>query len=306
MSSRTEKNARKRKQTAENPEVVVSSDDDQNKSKARRVSTDAVASTATAATLQVDTPVASEEVTAANAASIEHAETYKSIGKMIQDLAHSDNAKVNAALDALFLDLDNDKKKCEKIQAVGGCFVLVEVLKKFLDKAIARIPACNQVTELNEVAELKTLHKACTVIIRLTFLHDESRVGISAIGGVEAVVKVMKTFPKCQALQECACGALRNLACCSVGIANAIESGGIQDILAAINNHLVSADVCRRACCTLNNIVSGSKENTELLISLGGATAVVQVRRKWTDNNDVQTQVRKLNGLIVAEMKTWS
>jgi hypothetical protein len=73
-----------------------------------------VASTAAAAaaSLQVDSPVASEEVTAANAASAatENEELNQSIGKMIQDLAHSDNAKVKAALDMFDKDFMRDKR----------------------------------------------------------------------------------------------------------------------------------------------------------------------------------------------------
>jgi hypothetical protein len=228
------------------------------------------------------------------------------VRKLIQDLFHSDSAKVYAALDALEINLDEAENKCEDLVTAGGCFALVCLMQNCLDKAIDRIPACDQVTELNELVELTTLNKTLDVIIDLTFQHDESEVAIAKIGGAEVVVKVMKTFPKCQALQDKACRALINLACCSVGIANAIESGGIQVILAAINNHLVSADVCQRACWALHNIVNGSNENTGLLITLGGATAVAKVRNKWPNNDNVQTQVRCLNTLIVAEMKTWS
>jgi hypothetical protein len=304
MTSRAE-NARKRKQTWTFQDGLVSSDDGQINSKARRVSTDA--SALATASLQVDTPVASEEVTAANAASAvtEDEGLNQSIGKMIQDLAHSNNAKVKAALVALDLDFMADKKKRESFVTAGGCFVLVQLLKKCLDKAIDGIPACGRVTEVNEFAKLKTLRKAFNVITNLTFEHDESKVGISTIGGVEAVVKVMKTFPKCQALQERACRVLINLACCGIGKKQAIESGGIQVILAAIHNHLDSANVCESACWTLKNIVSGSKENTGLLINLGGGAAVAKVKTKWPDNDDVQTQVRKLVKIIAAEWKAW-
>jgi hypothetical protein len=48
------------------------------------------------------------------------------VGQLIQDLAHSDNTKVDVALTALNLDLSRDDKKCDKIQAVGG-FVLVQL-----------------------------------------------------------------------------------------------------------------------------------------------------------------------------------
>jgi hypothetical protein len=297
MTSRTE-NARKRKQTTTIPEVLVSSDESKNK--ARRVSTSAAAPTAAAL----------QTTEAASVANTAPTESIDSIGKTIQDLLHSDNAKVHAALDALDLAFIKDKKKCDEIQAVGGCLALVLLLKKnCLDKAIATIPACDQVTELwelNELAELTTLHKALNVIIILTFQHDESRVGIAAIGGVEAVVKVMKAFPKCQRLQEVACTALHNLMYKSVtGKKKAIESGGIEVVLAAVNNHLVSPEVCENVCGGLINIVIGSKENTELLISLGGAAAVANVRREWPDNDKVQKYVRRLAKMFAAHFVSW-
>jgi hypothetical protein len=197
-----------------------------------------------------------------------------------------------------------DKKKSEGFVSAGGCLALVQALKNCLDKAMKRIPQCDQVTELNEVAELTALHKTFNVITRLTFHHEESRVGITAVGGVEAVVKIMKTFPKCQPLQEHACAILRNLACCSIGKAKAIECGGIEVVLANINNHLGSSILCRSACMALFNMIRSSKENTCLVISLGGGAAVAKVRTKWPDNNDVQYWVRQLVKLIASEMNS--
>jgi hypothetical protein len=77
---------------------------------------------------------------------------------------------------------------------------------------------------------------------------------------VEAAVRVMKNFPKCQALQEGACAALRNKACCSIGKAKAIESCGIEALIAAVNNHLALHFLSQKACSALINIVRGSKE----------------------------------------------
>jgi hypothetical protein len=231
-------------------------------------------------------------------------ESLEGVEKLIHDLSNSDNAKVNAALDALFLDIDKDKEKCDTVTAWGGCGALVHLLKDRLKKAMKKVPVCAQATELNE---LTTLHKTLNVIIILTFQHDESRVGISAIGGVEQVVKIMKTFPECQALQGRACAALRNLAGCSIGTEKAIESSGIEVLLATINNHyLGSAILCENACSALGNIARESKENLGLFISLGGATAVAKVRTKWPDNDGVQTQMRRLASLMVMEMKTWA
>jgi hypothetical protein len=191
------------------------------------------------------------------------------------------------------------------IQAGFGCLALINLLKKCLDKAIDSIPACDQVTELNELAELTTLHKTLRVIISLTVQHDKSRFGICTIGGVEPVIKIMKAFPKCQALQDGACGALGNLASCSIGKSKAIEAGGIEVLLAAVNNHLGSASLCESACSALFNVASGSKENTGLLITAGGGAAIARVRTRWPNNNDVQAQVRELVNLIASEMKAW-
>eukprot|EP00527_Entomoneis_sp_CCMP2396_P004132 CAMPEP_0198155220 /NCGR_PEP_ID=MMETSP1443-20131203/69021_1 /TAXON_ID=186043 /ORGANISM="Entomoneis sp., Strain CCMP2396" /LENGTH=370 /DNA_ID=CAMNT_0043821961 /DNA_START=31 /DNA_END=1143 /DNA_ORIENTATION=+ len=332
---------RKRKQAAEVPEAVVSSDDQSNR-KARRRSTDA--SVSAVASCQT-----TEEATVADAARFNSME---SIGKMIQDLFDSDNAKVNAALDTLDLDLSRNKNKCEKIQAVGGCLALVQLLKLWLEKAIAIVPACDQVAELNELAELTTLKntlyviisclglvqllKSCLekaidiipacdqvaelnelaelttlkntlyVIISLTFQHDESRDGISAIGGVEAVVKIMKTFPKCQQLQKCAIDTLGNLAACGIGKKKVVESGGIEVLLSAVTNNFNSASICENACWVMANLVCDSNENTGLLISLGGATAVAKVRTKWSDNDEVLKWVRILAKWIGREMNSWA
>jgi hypothetical protein len=299
MPSRTA-NARKRKETTTIPEVLVSSDDhSKSQSKARRVSTDASASAT--ASLQVDTPPVVIQSTATK-----DEEAIKSIGKMIQDLFCSDSAKVDAALDALHWNFMSDKNKCERFVTAGGCLALVQLLTKCLNTAIAKIPACDQITELNELTELTTLDKTLDAITNLTLQHNESKVGIAMIGGVEAVVKVMKTFPKCQALQERACYSLANFACCSIGVENAIESGGIELLLAAVNNHLVSADVCEYACWALHNIVDGSKENIRLLISLGGGATVAKIKTKWPNNDLVQTEVRDLADCFAAEWKTWA
>jgi hypothetical protein len=236
----------------------------------------------------------------------EEEESLDGVGKMIQDIFCSDAAKAHDCLFALNLDLNQDKKKCVKIQAVGGCFALVHLMQNCLDKAIDNIPACDQVTKLDRLTELITLKMTLCVITRLTFHHDASKVVFVAIGGVEGAVKVMKNFPKCQALQEGACAVLRNLACCSIGKAKAIESGGIEALIAAVNNHLGSALVSQKACSGLVNIVRGSKENTGLLITLGGGAAVAKVRTKWPNDDNLQTKVRRLAHLIAAEMKAWA
>lgn len=300
-------NDRKRKPT-KLPEIVSSNDrDGQNlkdtNTRFSRMSTNAFVSPETAG------PVIAERTSVANSACLSDAEQEASmqrIGKLVQDLFHSDNVKVNAALDALYLNLsiDEDKKKCENIVTTGGCIALVQLVRDFLKRAAGSIPAC-EATQLNEPAELETLYKSLSVITCLTSKHDVSRVGITAVGGVETVVDVMKTFPKCLTLQWYACVVLGSLNLCNIGKIRVVETGGIEVLLAAVNNHMDCFVICERVYWVLSNIAAGSKENTGMLISLGGATALAKVRTKWPDNEHIQTHVRKLADLIAAEVKTW-
>jgi hypothetical protein len=311
MSS-NDANDRKRKSTKIQDTVPGNDGRNSNEesNKARRVSTSSSASNA--ASPQVDTPVKTETTANTVSTATKNEESIQiSLGKMVRDLFCSDNAKVNSALVALHLNLDEDKKKCESFVTAGGCLALVQLLEQCLDKAVGRILAsgvmCDQVTELNELVLLTTLRRTLSVVIRLTFQHDASNVGIAAIGGAEAVVQIMKTFPKCQTLQKGACTSLLNLTLCSIGKKKAIESGGIEVLIAAINNHFLgSAILCHHACWALECIASVSKENTRLLISLGGGAAVAKVRTKWPDNNDVQTKVRRLASFFVAEWKVYA
>jgi hypothetical protein len=97
-----------------------------------------------------------------------------------------------------------------------------------------KIPQCDQVTEVNELSDLATIENTLRVIVRLAYSSEIDSVSIATVGGVEIVVKVLATFPECQALQESGCSkALLNLACCSIGVAKAIESGEIEILLAS-------------------------------------------------------------------------
>jgi hypothetical protein len=174
----TEKILQKRKPPAKVPEAVVSIDD-QSKSKARRVSTDA--STSTSANAPVKTVAASDSeqgdsVSDAN----QEDESMERIGKLIQDLFHSDNTRVKTALIALNLDLLDKDNKGDKIQAAGGCLALVQVVKDCLKKATEKIPECDRVIELDELDELQTLDTSLNVAYDLMNCHKESRVGISS------------------------------------------------------------------------------------------------------------------------------
>jgi hypothetical protein len=230
--------------------------------------------------------------------------TVEVIGSLIQELFDSDNSKVNAALDAFDADLYEDKTKCNKIVTVGGCHALMQLVKNCIAKGIEDIPDHDQVTDLSQ-PELKTLFKALAVITNLTYHHDESQVGITVIGGVDAVVKVMETFPLCRELQRSVCASLCNLTCCSLGKKKALEAGGITVLIAAVTKHTDSSLVCQHACDTLENIIDGNMEHTRVFMNAGGVAALSKVRNKWPENKRIQASVLGLSKLIRKEMKSW-
>jgi hypothetical protein len=335
-------NDRKRKPT-DLPKAVVSSDDQSPKeSKARRVSTDGAALIGTlvafTSTGTEDAPVATETVPTANAASAsasdvdqeeaasddeeeeassddeeedstskaEREKSLESIGELVQYLSHSDDDIVQDSINALFLDLDKDKKKYNGLFTIGGGHSLVLLLKRFLRKAARRFPERENVTELHG-KELETLESTLDLIVNLTFYNEASNVSISAIGGVEAVVEVMKMFPKSIGLQKFACIALMNLTYkCNIGDKKAVESSGFEVLLVAINNHLDSSCVCGNAFMALGHIIEGSEENTKLFMNAGGVlTALTKVREKWPDDDHVQNGVHVITKLIMDDMKSW-
>jgi hypothetical protein len=296
---------RKRKPTAEVPEAVVSIDD-QSKSKgnikARRVSTDASASTNANAPVRA---VATSTADTASASSDSEQGSMESIGKLIQDLFNS--AKVDAALNGLVLALDLDKEKCDIFVTAGVSFALVQLVNDCLKKATKKVPAYNEVTNLNKAAELLSLYKTFFVIQLLTRAHDESKAGISSVGGVEEIVRVMKAFPYCHILQREACGALNNLIGCSIGKKKAVEIGAMEVVLAVINNNLgITARACEYACSTLSRMVADSKENTELFISSSGVATMAKVRKACPDDDEVEEAVRVLMTPVLKELSSWS
>jgi hypothetical protein len=160
-------NDRKHKPMAQQPEAVVStasrSDVHQSDCKARRVSTDASASTVAPhqTTKEVSRVQRNPKLTQ------EH------IRKVFPDLYHSDSAKVTAALDALYMDLYEDK--LDPMSGARCSLAIVQLLKSYLKKATEKIPACDRVTKMNDFAELKPLNAAIDLIVLLTHRHVETR-----------------------------------------------------------------------------------------------------------------------------------
>jgi large subunit ribosomal protein L40e len=211
-------------------------------------------------------------------------ESVEQIGLYVQCLFSSDvmsareQAHIEAALDALVQNLHKDTRKCHDIVSVGGCFALVQLIKTCLQKSKIKASTTKKsrgcldndaVAELDERAELKCLCLALRVIIRLTYRHNESKVAINAVGGVQAVVDSMKMFPVCQELQRAACNTLYNLTVCNIGKKKAIEANAMQVLLAAVNNHRGNQHLCERALYAMQHIVKDRKERAKLFLASG-------------------------------------
>lgn len=118
--------------------------------------------------------------------------------------------------------------------------------------------------------------------------------------GMEAVIKVMKTFPKCQTLQKRTFIVVLNLACCCISKTKIVETGEMEVLPATVSNHFDSAYICERACLILMNLIEDGNDNIELFICLGGATAVAKVKNKWPENYRIHNGMRHLSKSIAA------
>jgi hypothetical protein len=215
----------------------------------------------------------------------------ESIGKLVQDLSSPQGAVVDAALDVLYRysKRDFDSLIWAKIAAVGGCFALVQLGKKSLESAIEMIPLRSN-SEVNDILlQVATgrLTRSFIIISKMTHVHPMSRYGINSIGGVEVLVKVIKTFPKHSWLQLRACNALCNLTACPVGRERADEVGAIEALLTTIKSNPGNKYIFLYGCRALTHMCKGSFERTMLLIGLGGITT-------WPDDPEARAIAKGL------------
>jgi hypothetical protein len=271
-------NDRKRKPT-EAPDPVVNSNTDESSprdTRPRRVSMEAqfVANIASVSRGTVAAPYGSVE----------------GIEKLIQALTCSNGAVADAALNVLYRysKRDFDSLSWAKIAAVGGCFALVQLVKKSLEMAIEVIPLRNQVNEFHLQVVKGRLNKAFIIISNMTHGHPMSRFGINSFGGVEELVKVMKTFPKHHPwLQLRVCNALCNLTACPVGRKRADEVGAIEVLLTTIKSYPGNKYIFLYGCRALTNMCKTSFERTKQLIGLGGITT-------WPDDPEARAAAKGL------------
>jgi hypothetical protein len=299
-------NDRKRK-SIEAPGPVVSrsntTDDREHSSRdtlpRRRVSMDAPSSVSAAHGIA---PTPGNHHIVASIASVSHRGTVanrygsvEGIGKLIQALTCSNGAVVDAAVDALYRYSIRgfDSLSWTKIAAVGGCFALVQLVKKSLATVIEMIPLRNSVNDFHSQMATRRLNRAFIIISNMTHMHPMSRHGFNSIGGVEVLVEVMKTFPKHPWLQLRACNALCNLTACPIGRGRADEVGAIEVLLTTIKSYPENKCIFLFGCRALTNMCESSLERTKHLIGLGVMTT-------WPDDLEARHTAKRLLQVVAA------
>jgi hypothetical protein len=234
----------------------------------------------------------------------------KDVIALIQDLLCSDLGVLNKTFDVFVqMDLVCNQIKCDTIVEKGGCYVLVLLLKRHLERARQCINF-GQVNTLSDASDenaegiqaLKILCDTLDIITKLTYEHNASADLIALAGGIEAVVQIMREVPRCAELQAYASGALCNLVYNQTGadIAMNVKVNGMETLLAALKNHPGNSQLCCNSCNALIFPIEDSPENTKLLKNMGGTTVAANIFDAWLNRDkEVRKEVGRLLKLMM-------
>jgi len=131
----------------------------------------------------------------------------------------------------------------------------------------AIVQRCQQVSLLQQeqatsLFEVRPPEEECYLLAYWALVDNYNKAVICSMGGVEAVVRAMQTFPHSTGLQECGCLVLGNL--CKNSPCQAIErAGGVESILRAAQRHPSSVAVQSAVCEALQNILNFEKETNK-------------------------------------------
>jgi hypothetical protein len=100
---------------------------------------------------------------------------------------------------------------------------------------------------------------------------------------------------KCQTLQENAFGAWSTWHIAVLARRGAIESGGIEVLLAAVNNPRTLQYSAKRGMLYVKTLCWTARDNTETTNHLGRWSCYLLKSLQWPEITTVQTEVRRLN-----------
>jgi hypothetical protein len=239
-----------------------------------------------------------------------------------QDLLNSDSQVVDTILDTMQELIDDDlavknksKRKFEKLFcASGGCNDLSRMLRTQLEKVAKMYPTHKKLTDVDQVersdimAELKVLAKALQQVCVLTCspydAKETIRVEFVKSGLIRCVVKIMKAFPVCAAMQWDACVTLWNLLQSEKGKKKGVKDGAMEALLQAAKLHPKSEEICSDALDTLGNLIEGSCKYTKLLLNRDAASVASNMLVVWEKSSEAHGSAKRLLKLMVKGMQS--
>jgi hypothetical protein len=141
---------------------------------------------------------------------------------------------------------------------------------------------------------IKIQCQCCQLLWALLYVeggvHAHFAEGFLQAGAPEAIVTAMKQFETSAIMQQCGCGALRNLAGYegSNGAEKVVDSGGIEVILAAMIDHGKESNVVKNACGCLNNVARAHPNGIDAILDLGGIDTILRIVDAYPQDEQIQ------------------
>jgi len=200
---------------------------------------------------------------------------------IMEDLSSNDANIVKKTLTELANScLNNEKGSDTNRKAIfnaGGHALIVLAMKKWHDNFLIQAEACRALQNIS-----------CFVS------HETVVVPIVSIGGIEAVLSSMKTFPDVQSVQRSGCGALIVFICNKEDSAKhlVLKLGELSTVINAMKAFPNNVDIQKCVCMMLYEISRWSETKTGIG-KAGGIVAIASAIENHPDSDDVQKCARK-------------
>jgi len=171
-------------------------------------------------------------------------------------LTSSISRNINSASDSQFLanrsSLSNNQNSAFLSQEAQSQQTVHTIVPEIVQRCIV---AQNTQT----VTMIRPPEEECYLLAQWASVDSYNKAVICSMGGVEAVIQAMQTFPTSIGLQECGCLVLGNL---SQHQHLVWRAGGVQQIIRAAQHHPTSVAVQSAVCEALQRILSFDNNNS--------------------------------------------
>jgi len=137
--------------------------------------------------------------------------------------------------------------------------------------------------QCSESEDLGFIAAACGAIATLTKTNGHNRIILAGLGGVAALLSVMKQHEANADVMDPACGALSNLSLNADNKVSVARLGGLELLLSVMKQHQENAAVMGEACGALRNL-SLNADNQVTVARLGGLELLLSVMKQHQEN----------------------